>query len=475
MADRYSLVLKGGRILDPRNGLDFVGDVGIFQGKIVEVGRDLDTTHALDAVDLSGKWVLPGVIDPHVHVSSWIGDYPGLRMMASEGVITALDMAGPPESVFANVKDHGSGMHIACLDAFTLGDKQKEELTHGEIEKRIAIAMEKGAIGVKILGGHYPLSPEATARIIREARKQGAYVAFHAGTTRKGSNLEGMQEAIQLSDGNPFHLAHINSYCRGYVKDPLLETFEALQLLKDAPHVWSESYVNVFNGTSGKCVQGMIQSHVTRTCCRVGGYAEDENGLGQAIREGFAFVTVLKGGINTLITGEEGYRYWRERGTDVTLSFPVNLLPVQIHLASAKDSEGAFIVDAFSTDGGGIPRNTMVRHALDLVRLGVLNPLEMARKLSTRTAEMLGLKSKGTLSEGFDADITVVDPQAGKASLGIACGRIIMVEGRVVGRGGTLITTEKGVSEVKEWGLPYQVMDPAEALPRKALSRKREP
>jgi N-acyl-D-aspartate/D-glutamate deacylase len=117
----------------------------------------------------------------------------------------------------------------------------------------------------------------------------------------------------------------------------------------------------------------------------------------------------------------------------------------------------------------------MVRHALDLVRLGVLNPLEMARKLSTRTAEMLGLKSKGTLSEGFDADITVVDPQAGKASLGIACGRIIMVEGRVVGRGGILITTEKGVSKVKEWGLPYQVMDPAEALPRKALSRKREP
>ena len=472
MAEAYSLILKGGRILDPRNGVDQVGDVGISQGKIVEVGRNLDTAHGLDAVDLSGKWVLPGVIDPHVHVSSWIGGYPGLRMMASEGVITALDMAGPPESVFANVKKHGSGMHIACLDAFTQGHAWEEPITNREIEKRIACALDQGAIGVKILGGHYPLAPEATARIIREARRQEGYVAFHAGTTRKGSNLEGMREAIQLSDGNPLHLAHINSYCRGYVKDPLLETFEALQLLNDAPHVWSESYINVFNGTSGKCVNGIIHSHVTRACCRVRGYVEDESGLEQAIREGFAFVTVLKGGINVLFTGEEGYQYWRDRGTEVTLSFPVNLLPVQIHLASAKDSKGEFIVDALSTDGGGIPRNTMVRHAFDLVRLGVLTPLEMAAKLSTRTAEMLGLKSKGTLSLGADADITVVDPQEGKACLGIAGGRIIMVEGRVVGTGGTLITTEKGVSRVKEWGLPYQVMNTSDALPRKALPHK---
>ncbi len=462
MAVRYSLILSGGRILDPPTGRDEVTDIGILDGKIVEVGRNLDTSRAQDAIDLSGKWVIPGVIDPHVHVSSWIGDYPGLRMMASEGVITALDMAGPPESVFTNVKEHGSGMHIACLDAFTQG-----ESTEKSIERRIASALEGGAIGVKILGGHYPLSPEVTARIIGEAKRQGCYVAFHAGTIRAGSNLEGMREAIQLSDGNPLHLAHINSYCRGYVKDPLLETYEALQLLKGAPHVWSESYVNVFNGTSGKCVNGQIQSQVTRTCCRVGGFSEDEAGLGKAIREGFGHVTKMKGGVNVLVTGEEGYLYWREQNTDVTLSFPVNLLPVQISLASAKDSNGSFIVDAFSTDGGGIPRNTMVRHALNLVRLGVLTPLEMAYKVSTRAAEMLGLKSKGTLSVGADADVTVLDPEQGKACLGIASGRIIMVEGRVVGTGGTIITMVKGLEKVKEWGLPVKTMDPAEALPRK--------
>ncbi len=150
------------------------------------------------------------------------------------------------------------------------------------------------------------------------------------------------------------------------------------------------------------------------------------------------------------------------------MSFPVNLLPVQIHLVSAKDPGGKFIVDALSTDGGGIPRNTMVRHALDLVRLGVLTPLEMAQKLSARTAEMLGLKTKGTLSVGADADVTVLDPREGRACLGIAGGRIIMVQGRVVGTGGTLITTQKGLSRVKEWGLPIQVMDPTEALPHKA-------
>ena len=467
MGTRYTLVLTGGRVLDPSAGVDTIADIGIHEGKIVEVAGSLDTSHALDAVDLAGKWVIPGVIDPHVHVSSWIGDYPGLRMMAGEGVITALDMAGPPESVFENVQNHGSGMHIACLDAFTQGDIQDGDITGEEINRRIASALERGSIGVKILGGHYPVTPDATVRIIREAKRQGAYVAFHAGTTRQGSNLEGMREAIELSDGNPLHLAHINSYCRGYVKDPLLETHEALQLLAGASHIWSESYVNVFNGTSGKCVDGRIQSQVTRTCCRVRGYREDEEGLGKAIQEGFAFVTVLKGGIHTLVTGEEGYLYWRQRGTDVTLSFPVNLLPVQIYLATAKNPRGSFLVDAFSTDGGGIPRNTMVRHAFELVLLGLLSPLEMAYKLSTRTAVMLGLKSKGALSPGADADVTVLDPQKGKACLGISGGKIIMIEGRVVGTGGTIITTEKGLAKVKEWGLPYQVMDPSEALPRK--------
>lgn len=61
------------------------------------------------------------------------------------------------------------------------------------------------------------------------AAQLGAYTAFHAGSVEHGSNIEGMLEAVELADGNPLHLAHINAYCRGTVRPEMEETELALQ------------------------------------------------------------------------------------------------------------------------------------------------------------------------------------------------------------------------------------------------------
>lgn len=71
---------------------------------------------------------------------------------------------------------------------------------------------------MKLLGGHYPLTPEVSSTLIKTALERRAYVAWHAGTSAHGSNLEGMIEAVQMADGYPLHLAHINAYCRGAIK-----------------------------------------------------------------------------------------------------------------------------------------------------------------------------------------------------------------------------------------------------------------
>lgn len=465
---KYSLVLTNGRIIDPESGTDMTGDIGIEGGRIVEAGKRLDTGSAEKVVDLAGKWVIPGVIDPHMHISTWIGDFPGLRMMAREGVITALDMAGPPESVFLNVKNHGSGMNIACLSAFTFaGEGESDDMPDREIKNRIAAALRAGAIGVKLLGGHYPVSPGITRKVIQYAAEMKAYTAFHAGTTASGSNLKGMREAVELAGGHPLHLAHINSYCRGGIKDPLLEVSEAADLLRGARNIWSESYLNIFNGTSGKCSNGEVRSHVTRTCCKLRGFSDDEAGLGEAIKKGYARVTKFQGGENILVTGDEGHAYWKEKNTDVTLSFPVNIPEVQFSLATMKDRDGRFVVDALSTDGGGIPRNTMVRHGMELVKLGALTPIELAAKLSTNAAGMMGLKGKGRLSPGADSDITVLDPDRGRAYMGIAGGRIIMIDGIVIGDGGTVITTPEGEECVRGNGVDCTVIDAGGSLKNK--------
>lgn len=63
----FDIVLRGGRVLDERNGVDGLFDVAIRGGKIAAVGKDLAVAGA-KVEDVSGAIVAPGLIDIHTHV-----------------------------------------------------------------------------------------------------------------------------------------------------------------------------------------------------------------------------------------------------------------------------------------------------------------------------------------------------------------------------------------------------------------------
>jgi dihydroorotase len=63
-----SLLITGGRVIDPANGVDAVQDVLIADGKIEKVGKGLAAPPAAEVVDATGKVVCPGFIDVHVHL-----------------------------------------------------------------------------------------------------------------------------------------------------------------------------------------------------------------------------------------------------------------------------------------------------------------------------------------------------------------------------------------------------------------------
>src|SRR5262245_1946027 len=78
----YDLLLKGGHVIDARNGVNAVRDVAIKDGKIAAVAASIDPAAASKTVDVSGLYVTPGLIDIHFHAYSG-GTYP--RGVAPDG------------------------------------------------------------------------------------------------------------------------------------------------------------------------------------------------------------------------------------------------------------------------------------------------------------------------------------------------------------------------------------------------------
>jgi len=72
-APAYDLVIAGGHVIDPRNGIDGVRDVAIAGGVIAAVAPRLDRAGA-KVIDVSGLYVTPGLVDIHTHVYAGTGE-----------------------------------------------------------------------------------------------------------------------------------------------------------------------------------------------------------------------------------------------------------------------------------------------------------------------------------------------------------------------------------------------------------------
>lgn len=88
-AQEIDLLLKGGRLIDPKNEIDAPMDVAIANGKIFQVAKHIEEKNAKKVIDVTGLYVTPGLIDMHVHVfhgtnlESYIAD--GLTSLPPDG------------------------------------------------------------------------------------------------------------------------------------------------------------------------------------------------------------------------------------------------------------------------------------------------------------------------------------------------------------------------------------------------------
>ena len=92
-AESYDLLLKGGTVIDPANGLRGLLDVAVKGGRVAAVARDLPFRESAEVLDVSGLLGVPGLIDLHTHV------YEGVSFLGIEaddlcprtGVTTVVD------------------------------------------------------------------------------------------------------------------------------------------------------------------------------------------------------------------------------------------------------------------------------------------------------------------------------------------------------------------------------------------------
>jgi dihydroorotase len=164
-----ALVVKGGRVVDPAHDIDGPADVRIENGRIVAVGKRLDTRGA-SVLDAVGRVVCPGFIDLHTHLRE-----PGREdketiatgtRAAAAGGFTAVcampntepvnDTAGITRAILERARTEGA-VRVYPIGAITRGSRGEELAEYGDLR-------EAGCVAVSDDG-----RPVASARVMRRA------------------------------------------------------------------------------------------------------------------------------------------------------------------------------------------------------------------------------------------------------------------------------------------------------------------
>jgi cytosine/adenosine deaminase-related metal-dependent hydrolase len=446
-AQQYDLVIEGGRVIDPETGLDGVRNVGIRDGRIVNVSSEALSGRRV--VHAGGLVVAPGFIDLHQHGQ----DMPSQRVKALDGVTTALELeiGAPDVGLFLKSKEGRSlinygtaASHVAAralvfgapLAAGTIlpksGPATDLPATPEQIEaikQRLRAELDAGGLAIG-MGIQY--TPGATRLevidMFRLAAERELPVYTHMRSTGRiepGSSIESVSEVIGAAaiTGAALHIVHINSNC-------LRDSLECLAMVEGARarglDVTTEAYPYIAGMTA-------VNSAVFNPGWR------EKLGIDYS----------------NLVLPDTGEHLTKERFDELHNSSTTHWVLVFSNTQEIVDKVIPHPLVMIASDGlESHPRNagTYSRVLAQYVRgKGTVTLMDAMRKMSLMPAEMLERstpagRQKGRLQEGCDADIVVFDaatisdrstfekpmvPSVGVRYLVVA-GTLVVDEGKVV-------------------------------------------
>jgi dihydroorotase len=403
----YDLVIRGGRVMDPESGLDAVRNVGIQGNQIAVITEEeISGTQTLEA---AGRVVSPGFIDLHQH-----GDSPEVyRAKIHDGVTSALELELGVEDVAAWYAEREGktclnfGATISHPDLRRLamggklsksrlsGDWAVEPMTAEQIEglkQRLAGGLEQGAVGIGMLIAYTPgTTAEELDAVFSVAKTRNAAAYVHMRTNRDDiSNLEEVLAPAQRH-GTQLHIVHLNSSGRDLAPAYLARIRAAQAAGID---VTTESYP--YNRGSSYIDSHAFDNWQEMSDEEIGEHIWVETGE-NLTRETFAKYKPTGG----LIISPPSYS---EESVKNLVADPMVMVA----------SDGMWL-----TNGKAHPRTwgtyarvlgRYVREQKALSLMQALNKMTVlpADRLSQRVP---GMKKKGRIQAGADADIVVFDPE----------------------------------------------------------------
>ncbi len=160
-----AFLLKGAHVVDPQVGLDGVMDVVIDGEKIAAVGQDLTAPEGAEVIDCAGKYLIPGLVDMHVHFRDPGFEYKetietGSRSATHGGFtdVATMPNTNPVTDTGAEVRyqidrARAAGLcHVRPIGALTRGEKGESLAEIGDMVYDGACAFSDDGHGVQSAG-----------------------------------------------------------------------------------------------------------------------------------------------------------------------------------------------------------------------------------------------------------------------------------------------------------------------------------
>lgn len=171
-AQQYDLLIKGGRVIDPRNRINAVVDVAVTGGKIAQVAASIPASQARTVADAAGMYVVPGLIDIHAHVyygtdpdaslGNGMSSLPPDGFTFRSGVTTVVDAGGSGWRTFQHFKqqviDRSQTRVLALLNIVGYGMRGgpiEQDLTDMDAYLTAMKIVESKGLIVGIKTAHY--------------------------------------------------------------------------------------------------------------------------------------------------------------------------------------------------------------------------------------------------------------------------------------------------------------------------------